>query len=1539
MMRNLSRSYINSIIEKAKSSSPDETLLFTIAQKLLEGNYPPATVHSFLKAGHLPLINKTFYKSDKKEMWIELLISLTRKSNFHVGNLIMQRVGTYPQKALFQIVEGKDIVTITYKQAWKYIWGIAKSLSKSTDGFSHPVIGILTTNSLYGALLDLACLSFNFRIVPIPINLSKTDLNYILDHAGITHLFIGGAEPHNLFNQLRGNSGVLSVTQLPDMYSLDFPSQTWEEFLSIGKNVPQNILENRLNTTENDEVSTVMYTSGTTANPKGIIFTQMNIISKRFSRAIALPDLSSNDIFLSYLPLYHTFGRYLEMIGTIFWGATYAFAESPAYKTLLKNFSVVQPTVFISIPKRWIQLYEQINNQTQQDQLPPEKIKTVFKKLTGGKLKLGLSAAGYLDPDIFEFYQKNGIHLLSGYGMTEATGGITMTPVNDYLRDSVGKPLPGIETKITEDGELLICGPYVSPGYFGEIISTDYSDNWFHTGDIFKRKKGHLFIIGRKKEIYKNNRGQTISPQKIENLFQDFDTIKSVFLVGDGREYNTVLLYPKYEQIPLEIQKNSKQKFRDYFGSLVQSVNSFLAPYERIVNYAIIQRDFSEEYGELTRKETYKRNIILKNFTEIIDTLYEKIYTSLMCEGFEIRIPNWLIREKGVIPSDILWDGKTVSIRNETKSLVIQLNSGIVHIGDFSYIINKEFVDLETLMISPYLWVGNQALVDFIGSIVFRISRFEITSDIQLNVRSLPWGDGRFPKTPNEKRENISQRKVSSLQLLHESAIVLHHPKNDNMVSAMNHLHQDLENNTGDFKEIVHKVLLRLQFHPSQDIQIKSLEYLLSHISGSAFLAFLTSICERLKKTDNIKKIDFDVQRIQQEHFDALLKYVITKRLEEKSLNAKKQAFLCFLLKIIAIYGVLHPKSYIWARVELVRWELSGAQKQVLSTVKKAIVTLTSGFREWVGVDRHLAIDPDTDDEYSWGDTILFEKNVEEESRKKLMEAMGNTVLLQETIFLLSNHRLIRLEDIPKNGIWVSFLGSNHGKSVFRVLVQTRSSDSYNFVINLDENLGKLFVQDEIRWLITTGSSIYGPKLVEDFGGYWSKYGLYTEEYIPGETLYQHLERNREEIESGKAADRWQMQWLHFVWNGLMAYMDFWYRTGYVLYSANPSTKNLIIPRYDYATGTRLISISDRKHFTTISDFVFTLYGRFIITSEQNYPGLKRMGGWEVLFTALLQVVTVKQGLEFLMDLQEEFQKKTIKQKGESLGLLQDQITSFIDEVNENGILTKQVVFASLRYQRWFELNPKASVQARGSILQELYKDYCLRDLLDDYPETRIRFFLMSCFKDSNPELIDELFSLQKKLRARTVTLEDLGSHLHHIHENITLTKEEEFFLTRLLFEHLDAAEEGELIVWETGSKSRLDLISLAEDSTGERYRIRPPFKPKEIARFHSLLGEANLPGIFQPQHEFLLLINSNNQMVGGVYWKKAEGKTAYIEKIVIRYPYRKRHLSLKLLKELFNRLRDQRYKYVTIGFFQAGLFYKLGFQINQKFGGLVKEL
>ena len=268
--------------------------------------------------------------------------------------------------------------------------------------------------------------------------------------------------------------------------------------------VKQNFdVDQRMSYVSMDRTQTIMYTSGSTANPKGITFNQNNIISKRFARALALPDFGSEDIFLCYLPLFHTFGRYFELMGSIFWGATYSFAESPAFNSLLKDFPIVNPSIFISIPKRWVQLYEMLEKQLDMDSEDNETIETKLKSITGGKLKWGLSAAGYLDPDIFKFYQSHGVNVLSGYGMTEATGGITMTPPTEYIIDSVGIALPGITLKIAYDGELCLKGSYVTDGYYKEDDSDVIMDGWFHTGDIFEEKDGHYFIIDRKKDIYK----------------------------------------------------------------------------------------------------------------------------------------------------------------------------------------------------------------------------------------------------------------------------------------------------------------------------------------------------------------------------------------------------------------------------------------------------------------------------------------------------------------------------------------------------------------------------------------------------------------------------------------------------------------------------------------------------------------------------------------------------------------------------------------------------------------------------------------------------------------------------------------------------------------------------------------------------------------------------------------------------------------------------------------------------------------------------
>jgi len=329
-------------------------------------------------------------------------------------------------------------------------------------------IGIFTENSIRGALLDLACLSFHITIVPIPVTTTPDHLAFIIDNSTITQLFIGGSSVQIILRESKVEQKSLDIYHLEDPAEAIIFAKPWESFISQAVDSDDINVLKRINQCSMHDLATVMYTSGTTDEPKGIVFTQENIVTKRFARALALPDFSCDDIFLCFLPLYHTFGRYFELLGSIFWGATYTFAESPYFKSLLKDFCLIKPSIFISVPKRWIQLMEHTDSIKPVNDGKDQEIKNIVNKITGENLKYGLSAAGYLDPDVFRFFQSNGINLLSGYGMTEATGGITMTPIDEYQPDSVGVPLPGIQLTLADDGELLINGPYVSSSYFGK---------------------------------------------------------------------------------------------------------------------------------------------------------------------------------------------------------------------------------------------------------------------------------------------------------------------------------------------------------------------------------------------------------------------------------------------------------------------------------------------------------------------------------------------------------------------------------------------------------------------------------------------------------------------------------------------------------------------------------------------------------------------------------------------------------------------------------------------------------------------------------------------------------------------------------------------------------------------------------------------------------------------------------------------------------------------------------------------------------------
>src|SRR5512136_283840 len=593
------------------------------------------------------------------EPWTRLLVPVIERADHTFGDMLRSREETDPRVVAMRVL-GAEAAELSVADLARRTRSIARGLLALVPEEPDLKVALLSENSLDVALADIACLSNGIVDFPLPANSTPEQVAYMLRHSGARILVVSDEE--------QVDKVLPSLPGLPDLKEVVVVSRAAADrhgLLSLEQAVAQGAgafddaeRAARAARVRSRDVATVMYTSGTTGRPKGIVFNHLNLVSKRLCRGFALPHVNERDFFLAYLPLYHTFGRYLGMTGSLWWGATYVFARSTGQAALAEDFKNVRPTTFISVPKKWMELQETAQRVAPPDD--PDAAAGHLRALTGGRLAHGLSAAGYLDPIVFRAFHRAGVELCSGYGMTEATGGITMTPPGEYVDGSIGRPLPGIECVRAEDGELLIRGSYVSRGYFkpeGEEKEAHDAEGWFHTGDLVSIDAGgHFRITGRKKEIYKNRAGQTIAPQRVENLFRDFDDLAQAFLVGDHREYNTLLVWPNYEARP-ELRDRTPEELQQLISSYVISANRFLAPFERVVAFRILDRPLDDAHGELTHKLTYKRDVVEKNWRTLIDGMYEQRALSLSVDGLGLRIPNWVLRELGVLIEDVLMRG------------------------------------------------------------------------------------------------------------------------------------------------------------------------------------------------------------------------------------------------------------------------------------------------------------------------------------------------------------------------------------------------------------------------------------------------------------------------------------------------------------------------------------------------------------------------------------------------------------------------------------------------------------------------------------------------------------------------------------------------------------------------------------------------------------------------------------------------------------------------------------------------------------------
>lgn len=356
---------------------------------------------------------------------------------------------------------------------------------------------------------------------------------------------------------------------------------------------------------------TIIYTSGTTGPPKGCVITHTNWWAT-LDGITSLSSLGPGSTVYLYLPLAHMFARTVQF-ATLLAGATIAYWGG-SLSRIVDELAEVQPTHLPSVPRLFEKAYARVRD------FPPEVVQGLF----GGRVVEALTGGAPIAKEILDFFNICRVPIYEAYGMTEATALICSNTPGATKAGTVGKPLPGVEVRIAEDGEVLTRGPHVFAGYHNNSTATNESivDGWLHTGDLGALDDdGYLTITGRKKELIITSGGKNLSPANMENDLRQCPLISQAVMYGDRRPYAVALITLDAEEV--ERAGLSRSEAVAQVDAFVARVNERYAPPERVRRHLVLDKDFSVEAGDLTPSLKVRRKVVFERYAALFDSLYD----------------------------------------------------------------------------------------------------------------------------------------------------------------------------------------------------------------------------------------------------------------------------------------------------------------------------------------------------------------------------------------------------------------------------------------------------------------------------------------------------------------------------------------------------------------------------------------------------------------------------------------------------------------------------------------------------------------------------------------------------------------------------------------------------------------------------------------------------------------------------------------------------------------------------------------------------
>ena len=599
-----------------------------------------------------------------------------------LNELFLQAVATHAKPDCFLFKSEGRYQGVSSQEALRKVAALASLLTRLHVERGDRV-AILSENRVEWALTDYALLGLGAIPVPIFTTLLEPDIEYILRDSGAKGIVLATEAQLAKVVNVRPRLPELKFVLAMDCANLQGTgAECWEGSIALELGLATNAVERftaRAAGAQPDDIATILYTSGTMGQPKGVILTHANIVSNVLECAKLFP-LTRHDASISLLPLSHILERTLDFL--CFWkGVSIAYAEN--LDALPLNLREVRPTLMGVVPRVLEKIYDRVMEVVRAAPAARRKIfywtlgvgkqafpyrlrgqplplglrlkhaladRLIFSKVReqlGGRLSILASGAAPLARELAEFFYAMGLPVYEGYGLTETSPVIAIDYPGHTKLGTVGPPLPCVEVKFGEEiqdaeggagREILVKGPNVSPGYYHmeEENRIAFEGGWFHTGDLgMMDEEGYLRITGRKKNLFKTSGGKYVCPEKLENLFQSHPYVHQIVVFGDGRKFVGALVTPVYQRLEAHARAHgisftsreelvAHPEIHAFMQQLVDETTRWLPPHEKIRQIVLLPRELSMGDGEVSPTLKVRRRVVEEKYRAVIEEMFAR---------------------------------------------------------------------------------------------------------------------------------------------------------------------------------------------------------------------------------------------------------------------------------------------------------------------------------------------------------------------------------------------------------------------------------------------------------------------------------------------------------------------------------------------------------------------------------------------------------------------------------------------------------------------------------------------------------------------------------------------------------------------------------------------------------------------------------------------------------------------------------------------------------------------------------------------------